>query len=278
MASLTTEKKVTQLFLTTSEKLNGLDECYSINVGEISRINYEQYPVGGLVFSAGNMSIYANNYLGFNLYKICNIEDGNMLNIIYGYEVNELSSAMDTQLISDYSALRAQMMSGLEFNLLFGPLANTADNDYSYNQDSFDVYDYVELETAAKYFPYYDVEDKELDDMLIDDLYIFQGLIDSGADKIIVSDKSSSVVTGGDGLCCLSSGTTDFIRPRMGYDGFLISSNLSRIDEENADVRAIKAGMDLIYASDNFKSMYNEILSAVRLENALGRILSDKLG
>ena len=309
MASLTTEEKVAQLFLTTPEQLNGLDEGYAINAGETSRLNYEQYPVAGLVFSAGNMlyysqintllanmSIYANNYLGFDLYKVFNIEDDNMLNNSYGYEANELPSAMDTQLISDYSTSRAQMMSGLGFNLLFGPLANTADNDYSYGQDSFDVYDYVELETAvyrnsnleyaAKYFPYYDVEDKELDDLLIDDLYIFQGLIDSGADKIIVSDKPCSVVTGGDGLCCLSSGTIDFIRARMGYDGLLISSDLSQIDEENVAVRAIKAGMDLIYTSDNFKPMYDEVLSAVndgtisavRLENALGRILSDKLG
>lgn len=309
IANMTNEEKAAQLFLTTPEQLNDLEDGYAINAGTVTENNYDSYPVAGLVFSSGNMSYYNQIYnmlyslsryseerIGYDLYKIINIEDENMLNIIYGYAQNDVPREMDVNLISDNSSLRANMMKQLGFNMLFGPLSNTADNDYSYGDNSFDALERVETEIssyknndvkfAAKYFPYYDVEDKSLDDMLVDDLYIFQGLIDDGVDKIIVSNKPCANVTGNDEICCLSSDTINFIRARMGYDGMLISSDLSQIGEEGTAVRAIKAGMDLIYTSSDFKSMYEEVLNAindgtissVRLENALGRVLTDKLG
>ena len=308
IANMTNEEKAAQLFLTTPEQLNDLEDGYAINAGEATKNNYDEYPVAGLVFSSGNMSYYnqlynmlnsmsaySENRIGFDLYKIMNIEDENMLNIIYSYEQNDVPAEMDITLISDYANRRSQMMTGLGYNMLFGPLSNTADAEYSYGENSFDVLELVETEIgsyrsnnlayAAKYFPYYDIEDKTLDDMLVDDLYIFQGLIDDGTDKIIVSNNPCPVVTGSDEICCLSGGTVDFIRARMGYDGMLISSDLSEIDGDGTAVKAIKAGMDLIYTSSDFKSMYEEVLNAindgtissVRLENALGRIISDKL-
>lgn len=154
-----------------------------------------------------------------------------------------------------------------------------------YVETEINIYKNNNLDFAIKYFPTYGIEEKTLDELLIDDLYIFQGLIDDGVDKIIVSNKPCSTITNSEEICCLSSASVDFIRARMGYDGLLISADLADIEQENVAVAAIKSGMDMIYTSSSFKSMYEEVLNAVndgtissiRLNNAIGRILSAKL-
>lgn len=308
IAAMSNEEKVAQLFITTPEQLNDLNDIFAINAGETTKNNFSLYPVGGLVFSKdnianitqiktmlSNLSIYSNERINLDIFKILNIEDENVLYNLYGYQENIVPKEMNIENISEYSNKRSQVLKDLGYNMIFGPLANTTNSSYSYSEDSFDVLDCIETEIqsyannnlnfASKYFPTSDFEDKSLDDMLIDDLYIFQGLIDDGVDKIIVSNKPCSTITNTDEICCLSSTTVDFIRARMGYDGMLISADLSEVEGENVAVTAIKSGMDMIYTSSDFKSMYKELLNAVndgsissvRLNNALGRILSAKL-
>lgn len=56
LEQMTTEEKVAQLFIVTPEALTGSSNVQS--AGEMTRSAMEQYPVGGLVYFAGNMTSY----------------------------------------------------------------------------------------------------------------------------------------------------------------------------------------------------------------------------
>jgi hypothetical protein len=120
----------------------------------------------------------------------------------------------------------------------------------------------------------------------------FQAGIDAGAKIVMVSNAKAQYMTGDRRLpCSLSEGTVAYIRGAMGYEGILMTSSLSEnrmvaaYNSEEAAVKAIVAGMDMILEPTDFVAAYEAILEAVndgtisqmRLENAVGRILELKI-
>ena len=89
----------------------------------------------------------------------------------------------------------------------------------------------------------------------------------------------------------MSTKTVGYIRNSLGYNGIIMTADLSAGVSENykadkAAVSAVKAGVDMIYVSAGFADCYNAVLTAVQsgdisqdiLDQAVGRIITCKMG
>ena len=115
----------------------------------------------------------------------------------------------------------------------------------------------------------------------------FQAAIDSGADMVMISNIQAPALTGDNEPCVFSEKlVTDILRGEMGYDGVIITDVLSMpavsdyYSSEDAAIRALKAGCDMILVPEDFEAAYNGVLQAVsdgviseeRIDDALRRI------
>lgn len=116
-------------------------------------------------------------------------------------------------------------------------------------------------------------------------------IVVAGTDIIILDNALAVEVTGEETTpCCLSNRLVGMLRESMGYEGVLITDNLSEesfvtsYGRAEACVTAIQAGVDMLYMPVDFVNGYNAVLQAVRngdismdrLDNAVGRILTAK--
>ena len=91
--------------------------------------------------------------------------------------------------------------------------------------------------------------------------------------------------------CSVSTKTVGYIRNSLGYNGVIMTADLSagvsgNYKADKAAVSAVKAGVDMIYVSTGFADCYNAVLTAVQsgdisqdiLDQAVGRIITCKMG
>ena len=122
-------------------------------------------------------------------------------------------------------------------------------------------------------------------------LLAFQSGIDAGATFVMIGNVIVPSITDDENVpCCLSNRTVGLLREEMGFEGIIITDNFSEAGFVSvygngaACVEAIKAGVDMIYMPSDFAEAYNAVLEAVnngnisadRLNNAVGRILTEK--
>ena len=158
------------------------------------------------------------------------------------------------------------------------------------------------MATAVKHFPghgntgedshtSFAVSYRTLDEIRESELIPFQAGIEAGSDFVMVGHISMPNITGNELPATLSPQIiTDLLREEMGYKGIVITdamnmgaiANYYRSDE--AAVKAIQAGADMILMPYDFTSAYEGVLSAVeqgeisgeRLDESLERILKLK--
>lgn len=104
----------------------------------------------------------------------------------------------------------------------------------------------------------------------------FKAGIEAGTDFIMVSHISLPSITGDNTPCCLiPSIVTDMLRAELGYKGVVITDamNMAAISEyyssDEAAIKALKAGCDMILMPENFKEAYDGIIKAVREDQTL---------
>lgn len=118
---------------------------------------------------------------------------------------------------------------------------------------------------------------------------VYQNLIENGANMIMMSNVVYTAYS--DIPASLSEEiVTGILRNRLGYDGIILSGNLSELaisqyyGSDEAAIAALKAGCDMIMCPEDFEAAYEGILQAVndgvidekRIDNALERILRVK--
>lgn len=128
---------------------------------------------------------------------------------------------------------------------------------------------------------------KTLDEMRQTDFVPFQAGIEAGADFVMVSHVTASGVDE-DGLPSSLSKTimTDVLRDELGFEGVIITDalNMTAITDyytsEEAAVKAIEAGADMLLMPEDFNAAYDALLAAVqdgtiseeRIDESLERI------
>lgn len=129
--------------------------------------------------------------------------------------------------------------------------------------------------------------DKTLDDFTSVDFPVYQAGIEAGADLIMVSHLSAPNVTGDNTPASLSNKMiTEILRGQLGYQGVVITDamNMTAITDyytpDDAAVKALQAGADMILMPEDFETAYNGVLEAVnngtlteeRIDESLRRI------
>lgn len=159
----------------------------------------------------------------------------------------------------------------------------------------------MKVNSALKYFPgkanasanangilYCDMS---IEDLSKDILASYAAGIEAGTSVVTIGNVIVPAITDDENVPCVLSGRTiGLLRESMGFDGIIMTESFSDsafvniYGSDSACVEAIKAGVDMIYMPANFEEAYNAVLEAVnngnisadRLNNAVGRILTEK--
>ncbi|MGN0376991.1 MAG: glycoside hydrolase family 3 protein [Suilimivivens sp.] len=112
--------------------------------------------------------------------------------------------------------------------------------------------------------------EKTLEDFETSDFLAFQAGIDAGADFVMVSHLSVPNITGDNTPSSISEKMiTEILRGSLGFEGVVITDamNMNAITDyytaDDAAVKAIKAGADMILMPEDFEIAYNGVLDAV---------------
>ena len=324
LASMTTEEKVAQLFITRPEEITGVSQF--TQAGNKTKAAIGTYPLGGFVFRQENFSgeaavtkmmsslqSFSQERLGVNLFLAIDEEGGERLPLASanGYEAQQAPSQLgDADAAGSSAGKIGSYMATNGLNMNFAPTADiaygdNADNDtYAFGSESATVGDCVAaqvssyngagINSVAKCFPGATgmlwMTDK-LEDLEVSDFVPYQKAIEAGVPAVMMGNVLCQSVTGEETTpCSTSAGAVNYMRTTMGFNGLLITDDLSDASlnkvctQDEAAVAAVKAGMSMLYVSTGFESSYNAVLSAVnsgeipaeKLDDAVGRILTTK--
>ena len=134
------------------------------------------------------------------------------------------------------------------------------------------------------------VIEKSLEELQATDFVAFKDAIDAGVDFVMVSHATATGIDEVYPSSLSKKVITEQLRDYLGYDGIVITDafNMKAITEyyttEEACVKAIKAGADMILMPENFEAGYNAVLEAVkdgsiseeRIDESLKRIFRVK--
>lgn len=132
---------------------------------------------------------------------------------------------------------------------------------------------------------------KSLEDFNRIDFPVYQAGINAGVDMIMVSHLSAPGVTGDNTPASLSEKMiTEILRGQLGYQGIVITDSMSMgavtdyYTADEAAVKALSAGADMILMPEDYETAYNGVLEAVnngtlseeRINESLRRIFMVK--
>lgn len=189
-------------------------------------------------------------------------------------------------------------LAGYGFNVNFAPVAdvmaegNTLIGDRAFGTDQGQVSSMVSafvegsqaagVSTCLKYFPGLgDVtgnasegmitSDKAIESFMERDFPAYQSGISAGADFVMVSHLSLPNVTGDNTPSSLSGKmVTEILRQQLGFTGIIITDamNVAAITEyytaDEAAVKALQAGADMIFMPEDYTTAYTGVLEAVQ--------------
>lgn len=211
--------------------------------------------------------------------------------------MGDIGSGGDAAAAREAGAAIGNYLSGYGFNLDFAPVAdviaegNTTIGDRSFGTDPNLVAPMVsamiegiqstKVSACMKYFPgigdttedSHDgmaVTQKTLEEFSATDFPVYQAGIAAGVDLIMVSHISVPNVTGDNTPSSLSGQmVNDILRGQLGYQGIVVTDamNIGAITEyytaDEAAVKALQAGVDMILMPEDFGIAYSGVLDAV---------------
>lgn len=213
--------------------------------------------------------------------------------------MSEVGQTLDSTKAKEAMAQIGTYLSGYGFNLNLGLVADIAEEGGNLKSRSFsaDATEVINMTTAAlegmeetgitaaiKYFPGMGsakdktsekvvVIDKSKEELLQKELLPYISLIQSGAEMIMVGHGSYPQISGDNTPASLSREIiTDLLRTELGFNGIVITDALNKAavteyyGADEAAVKALKAGADMILMPEDFKSAYEGILKAVEEE------------
>lgn len=214
---------------------------------------------------------------------------GNMADIGAGGDSNQAYEAGKT--IGDY-------LSKYGFNLDFAPVAdvltnaeNTTIGTRAFGTDAAVVSQMVssfvtgleekKVSSCLKHFPglgdttedTHDamaVSERTLEQFQTEEFTVFKAGIDAGADFVMLGHVSVPGITGDNTPASLSGAVIDILRNELGFQGVIVTDalNMKAVAEyytsEEAAVKAIQEGVDMLLMPENFEEAYNGLLKAVQ--------------
>ena len=260
--------------------------------------NFSKYPLFiGIDEEGGSVSRIAESGLADNV--------GSM---------GDIGASGDASKAKEAGSSIASYLSEYGFNLDFAPVAdvilegNTMIGDRSFGSNASDdatmVVACVEglqeggVSACLKHFPGLGsttedthegmaTSEKTKEDFETTDFLAFQAGIDAGANFVMISHLSVPNITGDNTPCSISDKMiTNILRGELGFNGIVITDamNMKAITDyytaDEAAIKALQAGADMILMPENFETAYQGVLDAVnngtlteeRIDESLRRI------
>lgn len=232
--------------------------------------------------------------------------------------MSEIGSTGDAAKAQEAGTTVGSYLSGFGFNMDFAPVAdvveegNTIIGERSFGADTNLVASMVSawvegiqstgVSACLKHFPGLGdttedthegmaATEKSLEDFAARDFPVYQAGIEAGVDFVMVSHLSAPNVTGDNTPASLSEKMiTEILRGQLGYDGVVITDamNMTAITDyytaDEAAIKALQAGADMILMPEDYETAYNGVLEAVnngtlteeRINESLRRIFRVK--
>lgn len=209
----------------------------------------------------------------------------------------EIGASGDTAKAKEAGSTVAAYLSEYGFNVNFAPVAdvalegNTVLGERSFGNNASEVAAMVAanveglkeggVSACLKHFPGLgstledthegmSVSEKTLEDFETTDFLTFKAGIDAGAEFVMVSHLSVPNITGDNTPTSISEKMiTEVLRGQLGFEGVIITDamNMAAITDyytaDEAAVKAILAGADMILMPEDFELAYNGVLEAV---------------
>lgn len=301
ITKMTLEQKVAQLFFLTPEMLTKTPKVTVTGPG--TRTALDQYPIGGLLYGKDNFQgkeqtskllglaqTYYREKYELPLFLGLSEEGGNdysPLATANKYPVQPMASEYQTvQKAAASAAIVSGYLkeSGFNMNLALHTTSGVTGEKRSFNGKA----DVVQKFVSAQMKEY-----QQRNVMPV--MQTFPSNISSMekyADCIMVEDIAAKNITGDDALSCMfSSKAIEQLRTQKEFKGIVMSSPLNaetvtrKYKPEEAAVKAILAGNDILFLPADFGIAYKSVIDAVkngtiteeRLNQSVGRILTKKL-
>ncbi len=308
VAAMSLDKKLIQLFVLNIDSLTGVEN--TTLHGNTSKRVISENPVGGLVYTAGNIeskaqlsSMLSNvqgqykDENGFPLLLGIAEEGGESSPAAaagVGAKTAELSSFAEGE---DYDGAYAagssigKYLSSAGFNINLAPACNIPDGTDAETISSIiatagDGMSVGGVKPVYKAFPGRVISGSSLEQMEAREILPFTCAINGGAELIMVSNDAAPVIAGDSTPCSMSKAVvTDYLRANLGFDGVVMTAALTS-ETADACVKAIEAGCDLLLMPKDFTASLASLKSAVesgriteeRINESVTRILKIKLG
>lgn len=210
----------------------------------------------------------------------------------------DIGAGGDTQKAYDTGKEIGTYLSEFGFNVDFAPVAdvltnadNTTIGSRSFGSDAATVASMIPslvnglqdtgVSSCLKHFPglgdtTVDTHDgmatteRTLEQFQAEEFTAFKAGIDAGADFVMVGHVSVPSITGDNTPASISKDVIGILRNDLGFDGIIITDalNMKAITEyytaDEAAIKAIQAGADMILMPEDFETAYNGVLEAVQ--------------
>lgn len=290
---MTIEEMVAGMFMVSPEAITGVGTV--VQAGEGTKKAITENPVGGLIYSAKNfksegqftqMLSNTKGYSKFPIFFAVTVESGAKPG--FGVEATPKTSELtdEASVQAAYDSIAAKL-AGYGVNMDFAPVAevapeggNSSLQGRTFGADATAVAPLVDvaaqtmqgagISAVLQKFPSTDAGTKSLEEFQNSEFYIYNTVINSGVDCIMVSNTKANSVTGDDTPCSLSSVIiNDLLRNALGFRGVVITDYLNdssikgNYSSAEAAVAAIQAGADIILEPENYKEAYEGVLKAI---------------
>ncbi len=235
-------------------------------------------------------------------------------------DMRDVGATGDTAYAKEVAVTIGTYLSDLGFNVDFAPDADVANNPASdtmalraFGTAGQEVAPFVKAQvegfaetgvlSCAKHFPGIGgaegdsheasiYSSKTIDEMAADEFLPFEAAIEADVPFIMVGHLSTPQATGDDTPASVNpSIVTGVLRDQLGYDGIVTtdSMGMGAVNElyspDEAAVRAIEAGVDIVLMPADFQTAYQGVLNAIadgritegRIDESVTRIVEAKL-
>lgn len=223
---------------------------------------------------------------------------GSSINVEDVGDMGDIGAGGDPQKAYEAGKVIGTYLTKYGFNLDFAPVAdvlssedNTTIGKRSFGTDSAVVSEMVSSASAGleeagvssclKHFPglgdtTVDTHDamatteRTLEEFQSTEFPVFKAGIDAGADFVMMGHVSAPSLAGDNTPASLSKEVIDILRNDLGFGGVVITDalNMKAITEyymaDEAAVKAIQAGVDMLLMPEEFETAYNGVLAAVQ--------------
>lgn len=285
--SMSLEEKVGQMFIARCPVENAAEEAAEYHLGG--------YILFARDFESNDPQLVTSNIQSYqdaaDIPMLIGVdEEGGTVNRVSRYSAfretpflspQELYASGGWELIQTDTVEKSQLLLGLGINVNFAPVCDVSQNpedfiyERSFGADAFQTAEYVKMVVSVmkqegigsvlKHFPGYGNnsdthtgiahDERSFDTFSDSDFIPFQAGIDAGADMVLVSHNIVNCMDS-EKPASLSPTVHDILRNRLGFDGVIMTDDLSMdgirdfTDDQQAAVMAVLAGNDLICCTD----------------------------